>query len=94
MLIADRDEPDADFIALARAAAAGAVNVPLDWLTDEGVARLHAAGLLVAGGTVDDAAGIGACLRLGIDFVDTNRPRVTVVARDRHRDVFIDRTRR
>ena len=94
MLIADRDKPDADFIALARAAAAGAVNVPLGWLTGEIVAGLHAAGLLVAGGTVDDAAGIATCLKLGIDFVDTNRPRVTVAARDRHRDAFIDRTRR
>ena len=94
MLIVDRDEPDADLIALARGAAAAAVNVPLDWLSGEVVARLHAAGLLVAGGTVDDPAGIGACLKLGIDFVDTNRPSVTVAARDRHRDTISDRTPR
>jgi glycerophosphoryl diester phosphodiesterase len=82
MLIVDRDEPDADLLALARAAGAGAVNVPVDWLTGEAVARLHAAGLLVAGGTADDAAGIGACLALAIDLVDTNRPSVAVAARN------------
>lgn len=81
MLIVDRDEPDADPVELAAAAGAGGVNVPIDWLTAESVARLHAAGLLVAGGTVDDAAGIRACLELGIDLVDTNLPSVTVAAR-------------
>jgi glycerophosphoryl diester phosphodiesterase len=82
MLIVDRDKPDVDPIELARAAEAGVVNVPIDWLTTESVVRLHAAGILVAGGTVDDAAGVRACLELGIDFVDTNRPSVTVVARN------------
>lgn len=38
--------------------------------------------LLVAGGTVDDAAGIRACLELGIDLVDTNLPSVVVAVRD------------
>jgi glycerophosphoryl diester phosphodiesterase len=94
MLIVDRDEPDADLIALARAAETRVVNVPLDWLAGDVVTRLHAAGLLVAAGTVDDEAGVVACLELGIDFVDTNRPSVTVVARDRHRDAITDRLRR
>jgi glycerophosphoryl diester phosphodiesterase len=82
MLIVDRDEPDADLLALAAAAGVGAINVPLDWVTGTAVARLHAAGLLVAGGTVDDAAGIRTCLDLGVDLVDTNRPAVTVPARN------------
>jgi glycerophosphoryl diester phosphodiesterase len=94
MLIVDRDEPDADLIALARAARSGAVNIPLDWLTGVVVARLHAADLLVAGGTVDDAAGIAACLKLGIDLVDTNRPTAVVAARNRHRDAITDRIQR
>jgi hypothetical protein len=46
------------------------------------VAGLQSAGLLVAGGTVDDAAGIQTCLELRIDLVDTNRPSVVVPARN------------
>ena len=82
MLIADRDEPDADLFALAVAAGAAALNVPIDWLTGNLVARLHTAGLLVAGGTVDDAVGIRTCLELQIDLVDTNRPGVVVATRN------------
>jgi glycerophosphoryl diester phosphodiesterase len=82
MLIVDREEVGADPIELARAAEAGVVNVPIDWLTTESVARLHAAGLLVAGGTVDDVAGVRACLEVGIDLIDTNLPSVTVAARN------------
>lgn len=85
MLIVDRDRPDADPLGLARNATASAVNVPVEWLTRSKVDRLHAAGLLVAGGTVDDEAGIGACLDLGIDLIDTNRPTIVVPARDRIR---------
>jgi glycerophosphoryl diester phosphodiesterase len=95
MLIVDRDEPAVDFVAVARAAATGAVNVPADWLTGEVVARLHDAGLLVAGGTVDHAAGIVACLELGIDLVDTNRVSMAVHGRDCHSThAIIDGTRR
>jgi glycerophosphoryl diester phosphodiesterase len=83
MLIVDRDEHDADGVVLAREAIATAINVPVDWLTLAEVERLHSAGLLVAGGTVDDPAGIVACLDLGIDLIDTNRPTITVAARDR-----------
>jgi glycerophosphoryl diester phosphodiesterase len=83
ILIVDRDEREIDGVVLARAAMATAINVPVDWLSRGEVLRLHSAGLLVAGGTVDDAAGIAACLDLGIDLIDTNRPTITVSARDR-----------
>lgn len=82
MLILDRDECGADVVAVGRAALATVVNVPVDWLDRPEVRRLHSAGLLVAGGTVDDPAGIAACLDLGIDLVDTNRPTITVAARN------------
>jgi glycerophosphoryl diester phosphodiesterase len=85
MLIVDRHQPDADPLVLARDAAASAVNVPVEWLTRSEVERLHSAGLLVAGGTVDDEAGVAACVDLGIDLVDTNRPTIVVPARDRIR---------
>lgn len=81
ILIADRDVPDSDAVRLAAAAGAAAVNVPLAWLDRQAVRDLHAAGLLVAAGTVDDEDGIRACLALGIDFVDSNRPSLTVAAR-------------
>jgi glycerophosphoryl diester phosphodiesterase len=84
MLIVDRDEPDADAVLLAREAMATAINVPVDWLTVAEVERLHSAGLLVAGGTVDDVAGIAACLDLGIDLIDTNWPTITVPTTHRH----------
>ncbi|HLO36180.1 MAG TPA: glycerophosphodiester phosphodiesterase family protein [Candidatus Deferrimicrobium sp.] len=83
MLIVDRDDPDTDLIRAAQAAAATAVNVPIAWLTVADVRRLHDAGLLVAGGTVDDATGIGRCLELAVDAVDSNQPSTTVAARDR-----------
>jgi glycerophosphoryl diester phosphodiesterase len=82
MLIVDRDKPDSDPVELATAAGATAVNIPIEWMSTVSVARLQSAGLLVAGGTVDDAAGIQTCLELGIDLVDSNRPSVVVPARN------------
>lgn len=82
MLIVDRDERDADLLEVANAAGANVVNVPTEWLTHGSVARLQSGGLLVAGGTVDDIIGVRACLELGIDLVDTNRPSVVVATRD------------
>lgn len=82
LLIADRDSPGADPLALARDALATGINLPWDWCDPELVRRLHRAGLLVAGGTADDAVAIRACVELGLDAVDTNRPTLAVAARD------------
>jgi glycerophosphoryl diester phosphodiesterase len=82
MLIVDRDDRNVDPLAAAADASANAVNVPFTWLTVEAVHRLHHAGWMVAGGTVDEPAGIAACLELGIDAVDTNRPTLIVPVRD------------
>jgi glycerophosphoryl diester phosphodiesterase len=79
ILIVDRDEPGTDLLAAAREAGATGVNVPWEWLEPAAVARLHDAGLLVAGGTI----GLGAlprCLALGIDLVDSNDPGLIVSA--------------
>lgn len=81
ILIADRDRPEANVALLAAAAGAAVVNVPLAWLDRRAVHGLHAAGLLVAAGTIDDETGISACLDLGVDFVDSNHPSLTVAAR-------------
>ncbi len=73
ILIVDRDDRNADLVAAARDADASGVNVPWDWLDAGAVARLHAAGLLVAGGTIGLDA-LPRCLSLGIDLVDSNDP--------------------
>jgi glycerophosphoryl diester phosphodiesterase len=82
MLIVDRDRPGDDAVAGARACGASMVNVPLDWLDVAAVDRLHAAGLFVAGGTVDDEPGIRRAVALGLDAVDSNVPDLAVGFRD------------
>ncbi len=84
MLIVDRDRPDDDPVKAARECGATMVNVPWSWLGPDEVARLHDAGLLVAGGTADAAADIATCVRLGLDAVDSNDPGQAVAERDRH----------
>jgi len=79
ILIVDRDAPAADFVALARDAQATGVNVPWQWLDAGMVARLQAAGLLVAGGTIELDA-LSQCLALGIDAIDSNDPGPIVTA--------------
>jgi glycerophosphoryl diester phosphodiesterase len=79
ILIVDRDEPGPDLLAAAREAQATGVNVPWEWLDVEAVARLHGAGLLVAGGTIELDA-LPRCLALGIDLVDSNDPGTIVTA--------------
>ena len=83
MLIVDRDRPDDDPVAAARACGATMVNVPWSWLEPREVARLRAAGLQVAGGTADAAVDVATCVRLGLDAVDSNDPGLAVAARDR-----------
>jgi glycerophosphoryl diester phosphodiesterase len=81
MLIVDRDRPDDDPIVLAAACHATIVNVPWTWLERSDVDRLHASGLLVAGGTADTPDAIDRCLRLGLDAVDSNDPALAVRSR-------------
>jgi glycerophosphoryl diester phosphodiesterase len=81
LLIVDRDDPAVDLFAAAAGARATGINVPWPWLSGDLVERLHGAGLLVVGGTLDDPAEVPACLRLGLDAVDSNRPAVIVAAR-------------
>ena len=82
LLIADRDTPGADPHTLARAALATGINLPWEWCDRGLVESLHRAGLIVAGGTADDADAIRACMKLDIDLVDSNRPALAVAARN------------
>lgn len=81
LLIVDRDAPGADPHTLARDALATGINLPWEWCDRALVQRLHGAGLIVAGGTADDADAIRACIQLDIDIVDSNRPALAVAMR-------------
>ncbi len=74
MLIVDRDRPDADPAAPARACGASLVNVPVAWLTAGDVERLHDQGLSVAGGTGDDEVAIRRAVAAGLDAINSNVP--------------------
>jgi len=81
MLIVDRDRPDDDPVVAAAACDATIVNVPWTWLQRSDVDRLHASGLLVAGGTAETPDAIDRCLRLGLDAVDSDDPALAVRSR-------------
>lgn len=85
MLIVDRDLDDAEatpveLVGLGLAAEVDAINVAPRWATPALVAAAHAAGLAVSAGTVNDAQGIARLVALGVDYVDSDRPDVTVPA--------------
>ena len=85
MLIVDRDLADADatpdeLVGRGRATGADAINVAPRWATPDLVAAVHAAGLTVSAGTVNDAVGIHRLIALGVDYVDSDRPDLTVPA--------------
>lgn len=85
MLIVDRDLADADatpdeLVGRGLAAGVDAINVAPAWATPALVSAAHAAGLAVSAGTVNDAAGIRRLVRLGVDYVDSDRPDVTIPA--------------
>jgi hypothetical protein len=48
---------------------------------------MHAAGMLVGGGTADDAPSVNKLTALNADFVDSDRPGVAIPARDAARGV-------
>ena len=85
MLIVDRDLADADatpyeLIGLGLAAEVDAINVAPRWVTPALVSAAHAANLAVSAGTVNDVTGIRRLVDLGVDYVDSDRPDVTVPA--------------
>ena len=85
MLIVDRDLADAEatpyeLVGRGVAAEVNAINVAPHWATPALVAAAHAADLAVSAGTVNDAAGIRRLVELGVDYVDTDRPDLTVPA--------------
>jgi len=81
LLILDRDDRAVDPLAVAHAAEATGVNLPWTWCDQALVDRLHEAGMVVAGGTADEAPAIRSCMELNLDMVDSNRPALAVAAR-------------
>jgi glycerophosphoryl diester phosphodiesterase len=83
MLIVDRDLADADatpsaLVGLGLAAGVEAINVAPRWVTHALVSAAHAANLAVSAGTVNEVAGIRRLIGLGVDYVDSDRPDLTV----------------
>lgn len=81
LLIVDREDRSMDPLAAARAAGATGVNLPWAWCDLALVERLHEAGMVIAGGTADEAPAIRRCMELDLDMVDSNRPALAVAAR-------------
>ena len=81
LLIVDRDLPAVDLLAVALAAGATGINLPWTWCHRALIERLHEAGLVVAGGTADDAPSIRACMELDLDMVDSNNPALAAATR-------------
>ncbi len=85
MLIVDRDLDASDattdeLIGRGLAAHASVINVDPRWVTEALVAAAHGVGLGVSAGTVNDAEGIARLVALGVDYVDSDRPDLTVPA--------------
>jgi glycerophosphoryl diester phosphodiesterase len=85
MLIVDRDLSDSDattdeLVGRGVAADVSAINVAPEWAGVGLVAAAHGAGLAVSAGTVNDAKGIARLVALGVDYVDSDRPDLTVPA--------------
>jgi glycerophosphoryl diester phosphodiesterase len=81
-LIWPRSSTPADLLATARELGIDGVNVAWQYLTPGIVADLHAAGLLVTGGTANDETTIVQLVHLHVDFVDSDYPREAVNARN------------
>ena len=74
--------PGGDPLEHIRACHADGADVPWQWLDAELVGRMRAAGMLVGGGTASDERAVQRLLELDADFVDSDRPAVSVAARN------------
>src|SRR5438132_268260 len=61
---------------------ADGADLPWPWLDEPLARRVHDAGLLLGGGTANDAAAVDILTARRADFVDSDKPRATVRARD------------
>lgn len=73
--------PSGDPIELLEACRADGADLPWQWLDVELAGRMRERGLAIGGGTADDAASVGKLAKLGADFVDSDRPTISVSAR-------------
>jgi D-psicose/D-tagatose/L-ribulose 3-epimerase len=76
------DRPGKDIVELILEFGLDGADVEWSWMNEDFVDRMHEAGLAVIGSTADEPEAIARLVRLGADFVDTNRPRAAVAARD------------
>jgi len=71
-----------DPIEATRECGADGADLPWPWLDEPLARRVHDAGLLLGGGTANDAAAVDVLTARRADFVDSDKPRATVRARD------------
>lgn len=76
------EERPPDVVAAVEACGADGADLPWHWLDDELVGRLRDHGLAIMGSTANDERALRELLRLGADFVDSDRPRLALSVRD------------
>lgn len=82
VLLFHRYRPPGDPLDHVRACLADGADVPWQWDDGDLVARMHAAGMIVGGGTANDATAVQKLMTLGADFVDSDRPGTAVRLRN------------
>jgi glycerophosphoryl diester phosphodiesterase len=87
VLICPRHPPEPDLVEQVLDSRADGANVSWQWLEPPLIEQLRGAGLVVAGGTANEDRTVETLSGLGVDFVDSDRPRAAVAARDRARGV-------
>lgn len=73
--------PGRDIVELIVELGLDGADVQVHWMDEDFVARMHRAGLAVVASTVNDPVSVETLVRLGVDYVDTDRPRDLVAAR-------------
>lgn len=82
VLLFHRYRPPGDPLDHIRACGADGADVPWQWDDGALVDRMHAAGMIVGGGTANDARAVKRLIALGADFVDSDRPATAVRLRN------------
>lgn len=82
VLLLEHAPPAADPLELIAACGADGADVPWQWLTADLVAAMHGRGLLVGGGTANEATVVEHLVTIGADFVDSDSPGMAVQARN------------
>jgi glycerophosphoryl diester phosphodiesterase len=76
------EERPPDVVAAVRACGADGADLPWEWLDDALVRRMRESAVAIMGSTASDERSLRELLRVGADFVDSDRPRLALAVRD------------